>query len=432
MSLVRAKQPDTPDCTTMSDSSTVSELEEPPSSDSPQGGKSRVQNGHPNRVPLAVPSSGGHAEHAAADTVSPPPPPLPSTQPGGPSLQAGDPPRAAPRQCEDQEAHFCLHSVAPSDQSGGSIGRQRHYSGGPGPTGAVPRLPPAVSQQPCHVGRWVQASDPGRPGPASPMAAEEELPPHYAGSVTSSINSRHGLSVASMLRKLNKCISNMQNTEDMGEKIIAYKQKEMSGVADKIRAKVDAGEELEPGFMAEIEEALDTADLLAENAIIRLDKLATEKEEAKALVSARPKLAFKVFTGDVSQYPTFLANQEQLYEMFYDENAPDKGASQQLFQLSKILAPNLARTVLSYSGSKNSAQKAADWLALKFDPPQLMVPVINQVVAQLIGDHKQECQRPGAPANTIKILGEGCQQCFTEPSRGGAQVLGFTDTERQH
>ena len=49
-----------------------------------------------------------------------------------------------------------------------------------------------------------------------------------------------------MLRKLNKCISNMQNTEDMGKKIIAYKQKEMSAVADKIRAKVGAGEKLEP------------------------------------------------------------------------------------------------------------------------------------------------------------------------------------------
>ena len=64
--------------------------------------------------------------------------------------------------------------------------------------------------------------------------------------------------------------------------------------------------------------------------------------------------------------------------MFYDANAPDKGASQQLFQLSKILSPDLARSVLSYSGSKNSAQKAADWLALKFDSPQLMVPVIYQ------------------------------------------------------
>ena len=101
----------------------------------------------------------------------------------------------------------------------------------------------------------------------------------------------------------------------------------MSASADKIRAKVDAGEELEAGLMAEIEEALDTADLLAENAVIRLDKLATEKEEAKAFVSARPKLAFETFTGDVSQYPTFLANQEQLYEMFYNANAPDKGAS---------------------------------------------------------------------------------------------------------
>ena len=85
---------------------------------------------------------------------------------------------------------------------------------------------------------------------------------------------------------------------------------------------------MEAGLMAEIEEALDTADLLAESAVIQLDKLATEKEEAKALVSARPKMAFEIFTGDVSQYPTFRANQEQLYEMFYDTNAPDKGASQ--------------------------------------------------------------------------------------------------------
>ena len=51
----------------------------------------------------------------------------------------------------------------------------------------------------------------------------------------------------------------------------------MSASADKIRAKVDAGEELEAGLMAEIEEDLDTADLLAKNAVIRLDKLATEK-----------------------------------------------------------------------------------------------------------------------------------------------------------
>ena len=68
----------------------------------------------------------------------------------------------------------------------------------------------------------------------------------------------------------------MQNMEEICEKIIAYKQKEKSGVADKIRSKVDAGEELEPGFMAEIEAALDKSDDLAESAIRKLDKLATE------------------------------------------------------------------------------------------------------------------------------------------------------------
>ena len=144
------------------------------------------------------------------------------------------------------------------------------------------------------------------------MVAAEEPPPHYAGSMTSSIHSRCRLSVASMLRKLQKCVSNMQNTEVMGEKIIAYKQKKMSGMADKIRAKLDSGEELEPGFMAKIKSALDKSYDLAESAIRRLDKLATEEKETKALVSARPILAFETFTGDVSQYPTFLVNQEQL------------------------------------------------------------------------------------------------------------------------
>ena len=160
----------------------------------------------------------------------------------------------------------------------------------------------------------------------------------------------------------------------MGEKTISYKLKELSASADKVRAKLDAGEELEEGLMEVIEEALDTADQLGESTVIRLDKLATEKEETKALISARPKMAFEVFTGDFSQFATFRSNQEQIYDMFYDASAPDKGASQQLFQLSKILAPDLAKSVLSYSGSENSAQKAADWLALKFDSPQLMIP----------------------------------------------------------
>ena len=105
-----------------------------------------------------LPAPGARPRPGHRDMVSPPP--LHSTQPARSSLQASDPPRAAPRpprapdicrQYKDQEAHICLHSNAPSDQIGGSVGIQCH-SEGPDPTGAAPQLPPAVPQQPCHVG----------------------------------------------------------------------------------------------------------------------------------------------------------------------------------------------------------------------------------------------------------------------------------------
>ena len=230
----------------------------------------------------------------------------------------------------------------------------------------------------------MEASEPGRQEPVSPIGAVEEPPPEYAGTVASSVTSCYGLSVASLLRKLQRFFTNMRNTETMGEKEITYKQKEMSQITDKTRTKSDSADELEPGFLATIQSALDQSNDLSEQAIRRLDKLSTEEKEAKALVSERPKLAFETFTGDVSQYPNFLANQEVLYKKNYDPNAPDKGASQQLFQLSKILAPDLARTVLSFSGAKNSAQKAAEWLSLKFDSPQLMIPVIYHELKDIL------------------------------------------------
>ena len=158
--------------------------------------------------------------------------------------------------------------------------------------------------------------------------------------MASTAGSRQGLT--SNFKKLKKCIASLQSTEAMGEKTISFKLRELSASADKVRSKLDAGEELEEGLMEEIEGALDTADQLSESAVIRLDKLATEKEETKALISARPKMAFEVFSGDFSQFATFKSNQEQIYEMFYDPSAADKGASQQLFQLSKLLSPDLA------------------------------------------------------------------------------------------
>ena len=72
----------------------------------------------------------------------------------------------------------------------------------------------------------------------------------------------------------------------MGEKEIAYKQKEMSQLANKIRTKLDSAEELEPTFLAVIKSVLDQSDDLAQNAMRKLDQLSREKEGAKALVSA--------------------------------------------------------------------------------------------------------------------------------------------------
>ena len=54
----------------------------------------------------------------------------------------------------------------------------------------------------------------------------------------------------------------------MGERTISFKLKELSASADKVRAKLDAGEELEESLMEVIEEALDTADQLSKSAVI--------------------------------------------------------------------------------------------------------------------------------------------------------------------
>ena len=87
--------------------------------------------------------------------------------------------------------------------------------------------------------------------------------------------------------------------------------------------------------------------------------------------------------GDVSQYPTFVANQEELFMMFADPHVPDGGGAQKLFKLSKTLSPYLAPTVLSFSGAEHVAQKAVDWLNLKYNSPQLMIPVVYQEVKDI-------------------------------------------------
>ena len=69
--------------------------------------------------------------------------------------------------------------------------------------------------------------------------------------------------------------------------------------------------------------------------------------------------------------------------MFQDKGAPDSGAAQQLFQLSKILSPDLVRTVMSFSGAERGADKAVAWLELKFNEQQLMIPRVFKEIRNI-------------------------------------------------
>ena len=69
--------------------------------------------------------------------------------------------------------------------------------------------------------------------------------------------------------------------------------------------------------------------------------------------------------------------------MFQDKNAPDGGAAQQLFQLSKILSPELSSIVMSFSGAERGAEKAVAWLNLKFNSPQLMIPKVYEEIKSI-------------------------------------------------
>ena len=53
--------------------------------------------------------------------------------------------------------------------------------------------------------------------------------------------------------------------------------------------------------------------------------------------------------------------------MFANKSTVDGGEGQQIFQLSKIRSPELAATVMSFSGAQDGAAKAVRYLNDKFN-----------------------------------------------------------------
>ena len=147
-----------------------------------------------------------------------PPPPSQDGRPvahiSGSSWVAQDLPRQADicRQCERQEPHICPYSEGGSD-SAGSFRRAEVAVSPPGR-----RPPPGAPHLHCPVTQWVNSESEA----ARPAAPPEQLLPgeaaagpsqHYAGSVVSSITSRHEVSVHSALRKLQRAIEKMKLTK---------------------------------------------------------------------------------------------------------------------------------------------------------------------------------------------------------------------------
>ena len=157
----------------------------------------------------------------------------------------------------------------------------------------------------------------------------------------------------------------------------------MADCAKKLSDKVDLEADIDDQMLVVIEEALEQSESLATYANMRLDELSRIKEEENALIQARPKLSYETFQGDVGTWATFQQNQQEIYKMFTNKAAVDGGEGQQIYQLSKILSPELATTVMSFSGAQDGPSKAVQWLNKKFNSPHLLLPKVYQEIKDI-------------------------------------------------
>ena len=76
------------------------------------------------------------------------------------------------------------------------------------------------------------------------------------------------------------------------------------------------------------------------------------------------------------------------------KKAADGGGAQQLFQLSKILSPELSRTVMSFSSAERGAEKAVSWLNLKFNSPHLLMPKVYEAIKKNLAPARSATEVP--------------------------------------
>ena len=162
------------------------------------------------------------------------------------------------------------------------------------------------------------------------------------------------------------------------------------------RNKAEETGNLSESFSKQFEQAITIAEDFENYGTFCLDVLAQKEQQNHLNVNQRLKLSYKMFDGSLSQWNVFLKNQKQLFSFYADQ------PEQQLFQLSRIATPSIAKTLLTFSGSANGAEKALEWLHLKYGTPHLQKPSFHGEIKAIPHAKTQS----DVPQTVERILGK--------------------------
>ena len=90
-------------------------------------------------------------------------------------------------------------------------------------------------------------------------------------------------------------------------------------------------------------------------------------------------------------------NADQIFSFFPDQH------KQQLVQSSKITSSEIAKTLMNLSGSDNCADKALEWLHLRYRNPHLQLPAVYDEIKNLQLT-KSQADIPKAAEGCLKLL----------------------------
>ena len=146
--------------------------------------------------------------------------------------------------------------------------------------------------------------------------------------------------------------------ETKGEKQIVLEIKKMTEAAKTLKERAEI-ENLSEHMQEKVENAIEESENLEHFGTLRLDALSQKKDQDRLNINQRPKLSYEKFDRSYSAFGTFIKNADALIEFFPDQ------PEQQLVQLSKITSSEIAKTLMSFSGSENCADKALECLHLR-------------------------------------------------------------------